>query len=247
MTRALALLLLLFALVPASGQKKKADGGMPAVLMALPFGVSAGKTVKVELRGLKLEGATAVKASRGAVKLLAKGKVGVPAMQEATKVGDSRVEVEVTAPADGDALELIVVTADGDSKPHRLLIDRTALVTEKEPDDGFKQAQPVKAGDTVAGVIERSQDVDVFRFEAKAGQTVMVEVFAARHGGALDAFLAVHDADGQLIDSCDDIKGSSDARVEFKAPRAGAYFAVVSDANDQGGATHAYRLTVSPH
>jgi hypothetical protein len=126
-----------------------------------------------------------------------------------------------------------------------VLIDRAELVKEKEPNDGFRRAHAVKVGDTIAGVIDRAQDVDVYRFEAKAGQTVTVDVLAARLGGALDAFLAIHDADGQLIDSCDDIKGSTDAKVEFRAAKAGAYFAVVTDAHDLGGATYAYRLTIS--
>jgi hypothetical protein len=125
-----------------------------------------------------------------------------------------------------------------------VLIDRTPPLTEKEPNDGFKQAQPVKLGQTVEGGIDRGQDVDVFRFEAKAGDKVVVEVIAARLGSALDSFLTVCDGDGQILGTCDDVEGSTDSRLELTLKKAGIYYACVSDANDQGGPAHRYRLVV---
>lgn len=240
-----ALVLLTAALAPA--QKRPAPKDGVKVLMSLPFGVVPGKAVKLDLRGLKLETAKEVRVSpRGTAKVLNKGKVAVPNTQDASKVGDSRAEIELTVPADlkDDAVELVVVTATGPSPPHRVLIDRGPLVAEKEPNEGFKQAQPIKLGDVVQGTIDRAQDVDTYRFEAKAGQTVVVEVTAARLGGAMDSFLSIHDAAGQIIDSCDDVAGTTDSRIELKVPKDGAYFAVVTDAQDQGGATHLYRLSV---
>src|SRR5262249_22215337 len=155
------------------------------------FGVAPGKTTKVDLRGLGLENAKSVRITgKGTLKLLSRGKVGVPNKQDAGRVGDSHVEVELTIARDavGDAVELVVGTDAGTSAPLKVLIDRAPLVQEKEPNDGFKGAQKVKLGDTVQGRIERDRDVDVYAFEARAGQTIRVEVFASRFGGALDAF-----------------------------------------------------------
>jgi hypothetical protein len=241
--RQLAILLLLAPLTLAQPAKPKAPA--PKVLMALPFGVTPGKTVKVDLRGLGLETAKDVRlVGKGTLKLLSKGKVAVPNRQDAARVGDSRVEVELTVANDavGDTVELVVVTGAGTSAPHKVRIDRTPLIQEKEPNDGFKGAQKVKLGDTIQGRIERDRDVDVYAFEARAGQTISVEVFADRFGGALDAFLTIHDRAGNVVDSCDDIPGSRDAKVAFKVVKTGTYFATVTDANDQGGATHLYRL-----
>src|SRR5205823_2087388 len=155
------------------------------VILARPFGVAPGKTTKLTLRGLKLENAKEVKASKGTVKLLKKGKVPVPQMMEAAAVGDSQVEAELTLPAD--------VSGDDVEVTGKVLIDRTPPVAEEEPNDGFKDAQAVKVGQTIDGAIGRAQDVDVYRFEAKAGDKVVIEAFAARLGSALDSLLQLYD------------------------------------------------------
>jgi hypothetical protein len=117
-------------------------------------------------------------------------------------------------------------------------------VAEKEPNNGFKEAQPISLGAVVEGAIAGSMDVDVYRFEGKAGQQVVVEVQAARLGSALDSFLTLYNDRAQVLDSCDDIPGSTDSRIEVKLPTDGVYYAAVSDAHDTGGPLHVYRLTV---
>jgi pre-peptidase len=96
----------------------------------------------------------------------------------------------------------------------------------------------------VDGAIGRNQDVDVFRIDGKAGQRVVIEVLASRYGSALDSFLSLHDGDGKLLETSDDIEGSKDSRIELTLPKDGPYFASVIDANDTGGPAHVYRLVV---
>jgi hypothetical protein len=245
MHRVLLVVLVLSPVVTAQ-PKKPMPKDQPKVLMATPFGLSPGKTSKLALRGLKLEGAREVRiAPKGSVKLLKKSKVPVPPQQEASRAGDSQVEVEVTLPADlpGETILLTVVTATG-TGTHKVLIDRTPPVVEKEPNNGFKTAQAVKVGQTVEGGIAHGQDVDVYRFEGKAGDKVVVEVLAARLGSALDSFLTVYDANGQIVGTSDDIEGSTDSRLELTLARAGVYYASVIDAHDQGGPAHRYRLVI---
>jgi hypothetical protein len=227
----------------------KKDKDSPKVVVALPLGVAAAKATKVTLRGLKLDTATEVRVAvpGAAAKVVSKDKATVPNMQDAGRVGDTQIEVEVTLPAaapEGVA-ELVVVTPAGDSAPHKLLVEKTIpVIAEKEPNNGFLQAQPIALPQAVDGSIGQSQDVDVFRFEGKAGQRVLLEVLAARHGSALDSYLSLHDAGGQLLATSDDIEGSTDSRLEVVLPKDGAYFATVMDANDTGGPAHVYRLVV---
>jgi hypothetical protein len=238
--------------VPFAGaQPKKPDPkDAPRVLLAMPFGVQPGKATKVTLRGLKLDAAKEVrfadKAIKGTIKLLTKGKAGVPPQMEAARVGDTQVEIEITVPAGvtGDSVALLVVTPGGDTAPHKLLLDRTPLVQEKEPNEGFDTAQIVALGQTIEGRIERAQDVDVYAFEGKAGQQVALEVHAARHGGAFDSFLSLHDKDGQVIASNDDIADSVDSRIEATLAKDGKYFITVIDSHDSGGALYGYRLSL---
>jgi hypothetical protein len=96
----------------------------------------------------------------------------------------------------------------------------------------------------VEGSIGTSLDVDVFRFEGKAGEQVVIEVQAARLGSALDSFLTLSNDRGQVLETCDDIPGSTDSRIEIRLPRDGSYYAAVSDAHDTGGPLHVYRLTM---
>ncbi|HKB34854.1 MAG TPA: hypothetical protein VKD72_00275, partial [Gemmataceae bacterium] len=146
-------LLLLLPIPFALAQEKKKDGPKndPKVILAQPFGLPPGKTTKLALRGLKLDGVKEVKvAPKGSVKLLKKGKVAVPQMMEADRVGDTQVEVEVTLPADANAdVELTVVNADGKTAVRKMFLDKKPPVAEKEPNDGFKQAQAVKLGQTI--------------------------------------------------------------------------------------------------
>ncbi len=222
---------------------------MPSVLVALPLGIPAGKTAKVTLRGLRLDTATAVrfKTMKASARIQSKGKAAVPDKQEAKSVGDTQVEIEVTLPADvpDSTVEFTVLTPAGESPPHKLLVEKSIpVIAEKEPNNGFKQAQPMALPQAVDGVIGQSQDVDVFRFEGKAGQRVVIEVLAARFGSALDSYLSVYDSAGRLLASCDDIEGSRDSRIALTLPKDGTYYVSVSDANDTGGVVHVYRLVV---
>src|SRR6185369_5465903 len=97
--------------------------------------------------------------------------------------GDTQIEVEVNVPAEfaGKTVGLTAVTPAGDTQAYELLIDGPGTVLpEKESNNGFRQAQVITLPQVVEGTISPAQDVDVFRFEGKAGQTVVMEVAAAR-------------------------------------------------------------------
>jgi len=125
------------------------------------------------------------------------------------------------------------------------LVDQTPVIAEVEPNNSFTQAQSIAIGQTVAGVMDRGFDVDVYRFEGKAGQRVVAEIFAARYGSPLDSILTLYSADGQLLAANDDLDGTTtDSRVKVLLPRDGAYFLAVIDANDRASSAHVYRLSL---
>jgi hypothetical protein len=248
--RCASLALVLLALVPAlttAQRKKPVPKNVPKIIVASRLGVPPGKVTRLELRGLNLDLITGLRcAPKGTVKILKKGKLGVPAGQDANRVGSSHVEVELSVPADiaGAALTLVAQARDGNSAPHALTLDRTPVLAEKEPNDGFKQAQPIAIPQVVEGKIDRPQDVDTYRLNGKAGQKVVLEVLAARRGSALDSLLTLYDARGRILASHDDLPDSTDSRLEATLPAAGTYYVTVQDANDQGGPAFVYRLVV---
>jgi Bacterial pre-peptidase C-terminal domain len=235
---------------PAVGQPKPDPKQLPRIIVMTPLGVAVGSTTKLTLRGLRLDLAAEVKCDRSGIviKVLSKAKVGVPNQQDPNKFGDTQVEVEVKIAADfkGSSAQCVVKTPQGESPPHRLLIDSTPVLAEKEPNNSFRQAQPLALSQTVEGCINQPMDVDVFRIEGKQGRQLVLEVHAARHGSALDSLLTLYSGAGQVIATSDDIEGSSDSRLEVTLPTTGTYYVSVTDANDQGGPTHVYRLSVRP-
>jgi hypothetical protein len=220
----------------------------PRVLMCIPLGVLPGETTKVTARGLKLEGATEVKAADARVqaKMTSQGKTAVPQNQNAAKVGDNQVEFELVVPADFPAgnLEIVVVTPKGEARYALPVGGELPTIVEKEPNAGFKQSQALQLSQIVVGRIENPNDVDVYSIDAPAGQKILCEVFAERLGSGLDALLTIYDSTGHVVATHDDLPDSRDARLEFTATAAGKFFVVVQDANDQGGPAHPYRLSI---
>ena len=221
----------------------------PVVRLCVPLGIQPATTSKLTSRGQRLEGATEVRltAPGATVKVLESGKANVPNGQNAGRLGDTPVVVEVTVPDDlgRPPLALIVKTPAGESTPHLLLSGAGYIQAEKEPNDGFRQAQAVTIPGTIEGLIERNQDVDVYKLTGRAGQQLRGEIRAWRQGSALDGWLTLYDAHGQQIATADDRPTDSDPVLIATLPKDGAYFLVVSDALDQGGPTHPYRLTVN--
>jgi Bacterial pre-peptidase C-terminal domain len=226
--------------------KKPEPKDQPRVLVMAPLGMAPGSATKLTIRGLKIDNATEVRlpGTKGSAKILGKSKVAVPNTQKPEKVGDSEVQVEITLPADvvEGSVPVVVVTPGGTTMPHKLLVARGVLA-EKEPNNGYRQAQPLPLPAIVDGTIGTAQDVDVFSIQGKAGQKIVAEVFAARHGSPLDGVLTLIDERGAILASNDDAEGL-DPKLEFTLPRDGTYYLSLIDAHDQGGPIFVYRLVV---
>jgi hypothetical protein len=223
----------------------------PVVLFTAPLAVAPGETAKLTLRGLRLESVTEVKAAdpRAKVKLTGKPKkAGGPPNYLPEKVGDSELGIELELPKDfpPGRLELTAVAPTGPSKPYPLTVDRPDRVLEKEPNDGFRQAQPLTLPATLTAGFHSERDVDVFRFTGKKGQRIRIEVAAVRLGSPADLILTLHDPDQQILDMIDDMPdGHPDPILTRTLPRDGDYFISLIEAHDSGGPLFPYRLLVA--
>ena len=149
---------------------------------------------------------------------------------------------------------LVSVRGNGQlSNPVRIALDAQPNLREIEPNDHPGTAQPIVLPLTVNGRIGRAGDEDVFRFEAKAGEEIVAEVFARRLGSPLDSVLRLTDADGKPLAFNDDhedkgaglLTHQADSRLACTLPSDGAYFLTVADTQHQGGPDYAYRLRIS--
>ncbi|HJZ56696.1 MAG TPA: PPC domain-containing protein [Gemmataceae bacterium] len=236
------------ASAPAASQDKKQPKKEqpPKVLYAVPLVVKPGEKQKLALRGKNLDAVKEVKvvgADDAQVKVLGAKKVPVPNNYPAERVGDSEIEIELELPKDAKPGE-VTLTA-GDSEPYKLLLrDDLPAVAEKEENGGFDTAQPVSIPCAIEGTIKAERDVDVFRFDGKKGDTLRIEVQAARYGSPVDPLVTLHDADRRLLAAADDSEKSADPVLTVTLPRAGPYFLSVIDANDLGGPNFGYRVVV---
>jgi hypothetical protein len=239
----------------ADGKKDKKEEKKPEpprVVVALPLAVITGTTNKIKIRGQNLNEVTALRFTNHAVKatvvLKGRTKVEVPKDADATKVGDTQVEVELSFPADAlpGTNYFTLTSTNGTSTARPLLVLPAGdLLEEKEPNGGFKQAQPLAPGRTLLGLVREPGDVDVFRIEGKAGAQMTIEVTAARLGSALDSLVMLYDVAGHILAVNDDADGSTDSRLRYRLPPDGACLVSVIDAHDRGGPTHAYLLRVT--
>jgi hypothetical protein len=244
-------ILLLASAFPSVAQDKKKPPpkAEPRVIFSVPLGAVPGKATKLTLRGVALDDAKEVKIAGGigSVKLLNKGKAGAPD-KNPDKVGDTQVEIELTldAKSAGESVSLSVVTPNGETKPHVVLIEtKLPWIAEKESNAGFRTAQSVTIPCVIEGAIGQAKDVDVFRFEGKKSQAIIAEVLASRHGSPLDAILTLYDANGRQLAGNDDFaKEHRDPRIERTLPADGVYYLSLIDAHDTGSNLHVYQLRV---
>ena len=159
-------------------------------------------------------------------------------------------EVKLT---DGAATRVQVRTALMTSNPLPFARDTLLECLEQEPNDATATAQSLALGCIVNGKLEQSGDVDVFRFEAAAGEKIVAEVMARRLGSPVDAALRLVDAAGKKIafaDDCEDkAEGESthhaDPKLAAEIPATGTYFLHLREAQGHGGPEFGYRLRLS--
>jgi Bacterial pre-peptidase C-terminal domain len=224
----------------------------PKVLYAVPLVAKPGETQKLALRGKGLAAVKEVKvtgADGAKVKVLGAKAVGVPNNYPGERVGDSEVEIELELPkgAKPGEVKLAAVGPGGESNAYTLLLrDELPAVAEKEPNDGFDQAQVIPVPCAVEATIKQERDPDVFKFEGKKGDKLRIEVQAARFGSPVDAMITLYDAGRRVVDSADDTDGTPDPVLVVTLPKDGTYYISVIDAHDLGGANFGYRLVVRP-
>ena len=118
--------------------------------------------------------------------------------------------------------------------------------------EASKTAKRVKLPVIVNGRIDRPGEWDVFRFDGRAGQTVVAEVYARRLDSPLDSVLRLTDAAGKQLafndDSPDEGAGlethHADSRLMVTLPANGSYSVSIGDAQQKGGPEYAYRLRI---
>lgn len=226
----------------------------PSVGRVTPPGAQQGTTITLTLEGTNLADARAVLFDDAALA----GRIvtnedrgpdvperdpestGAPIQDRARKCR-LNVEVTVGAKAPSGRHSFRLLTPLGTTNAATLVVGRLPEVAEAEPNGPPAGPQALTLPATVNGVLDK-EDVDQYRFEARAGQRLVFEVMASRIGSSLDPVLRLMDASGHEL-----TRSNGSARPEVLLAHTfttdGAFVVQVSDALHGGGPGYFYRLT----
>lgn len=140
-------------------------------------------------------------------------------------------------------------------------VDTLPDCNEVETNDGVPDAQQIDLPKIINGRIERPGDVDVFRFQGRAGDKIAAEVYARRLNSPLDSLLRLTDAPGNVLAWNDDhvieenhlyenmaglLTHHADSYLMAELPKDAEYFVQLTDSQNHGGPAYGYRLRIAP-
>ena len=161
-------------------------GEFPEVVGIFPLSVTTNAEAEVELIGVNFPAKTQVKFKAG-------------------KSGEMDVPVD---------LEKFHAR-----KTFKVLVTDEIETLEVEPNNFASEATKINVPGAVAGRIfpagNESSDIDLFQFEAKAGQVLMIETLASRRGSPIDTRIEILHRDGKPVERLL-LQGVRDSQVTFR-------------------------------
>jgi hypothetical protein len=139
-------------------------------------------------------------------------------------------------------------------------VDTLSECNEIETNDTIKESQQINLPKIINGRIGRPGDIDVFQFNGRAGDEVVVEVYSRRLNSPLDSLLRLTDASGGVLAWNDDhvLKDShlhkdilglvthhADSYLMAEFSKNGTYYVHLADSQHHGGGPYVYRLRIS--
>lgn len=176
--------------------------------------------------------------------------------QLAVEVADKKDQATIVIPADASAgiHWLRFCNAAGATELVPFDVGLVPELAETEPNDSVDVANPIeKSSVVVNGALSKSGEVDVFKIQLKANQTLVASMIANRLlGSPMDAVLQVLDADGITLAQNDD-DHALDPQLAYTAKTSGTYyvrtFAFPSAPNSTirlaGSSSYVYRMTIT--
>ncbi|MBP90360.1 MAG: hypothetical protein CMJ64_27250 [Planctomycetaceae bacterium] len=134
-------------------------------------------------------------------------------------------------------------TSQGAVGGRQFIIGDLPEVVEEEI-DGRPIPVKVELPVTINGRMFPREDIDIWEFDAEAGQSITCEVVASRLGSPLDSRVEVRGPNGRRIAENTDHFGS-DSFLRFTVPETGTYHLHIYDSSYRGLQQFVYRLTVT--
>ena len=202
----------------------------PVLNQVFPAGCQAGNSIEVSVSGSNLGTLTGLRTSDPDVTV------------EPLDKNKFRITVAKKNLYYRQSIDLRAVGSNGVSSPRTFEIGMLAEALEAEPNDNRETPTKISLNSVVNGRIKKG-DVDCIQFEAKRGQTVIIECYAERIDSSLRALLEIYDVQGKRLARNLGFDGI-DPMIPFIVPADGRYVIRLHDLVFGGSDDHIYRLHV---
>jgi hypothetical protein len=248
---------LLITLVAFSCTAPAAIADAPSAMYIFPAGGQRGTSVKFRVGGLYLHESCPFEMTgpgiSGPLKIEAaetrwfEGPViPLPDSQQAEDYPRDLAGMMTIATDAAPGLRTWRVWTDQGAVPSRPFIVGDLPEIVEDEIDGAPIPVRVTLPVTINGRIFPREDVDLWTFEAKAGQTITCTALTARLGSPFDARLEIRDSQGRRIaESTVAALPGIDAHVRFTASADGVYSVGIHDLKFGGLQHYVYRLTLT--
>lgn len=221
----------------------QAQGPQGHIDYIFPAGARQGTTVDVTVSGTDLAEAQQVRVTGEGVT----GTVG--------KIGKNKtltVSLTVAPDAPPGERDLRLLTVGGVTNRARFIVGQIPEILEKEPNSDVEAAQELPSLPVVVNGQIMAADKDIFRFTARAGQTIVCQVqaqsllpfIADAVPGWFQSVLTLYDATGRIVAYVDDYRFHPDPVLIFHVEHDGEYRLEIKDCVYRGREDFVYRLSV---
>lgn len=205
---------------------------VPVVTHTTPSALAPGKATVVTFHGSNLGGATTLWTSINA--------------KVEPQTNDARqATFRLTLPADAPAglAGAWLTTTNGVANLLPIFVDDLPTITADPKHAGTRETAQELTPPVAVDSACKAGRAELFKVMAKAGQSLSVEVVAARLGSKLDPQLRLLDATGRELALADDSTGlGADAHLQHRFTADTTCFLEVRDVSWQGGADYRFRL-----
>jgi hypothetical protein len=238
--------------------------GFRQLCSTTPVALQRGTTRTINVRSnYTLDGTYKVFFDRPGIEMKLIETKPIPAPHKGRGTPGTPFRFEATVPAQQPLgiYEFRVATRTAVSSVSHLLVTDFPVVNEAKAENGKPEtAQQVSLPVAIAGMVERSEDVDYYQFSGTAGQVIIVNIYAQRvtravhsmqsggSGGSvmylMDSILTLRNANGQVLAENDNFIGG-DSFLTCKLPEDGRYFLEVRDTRFIGNPKYVYCVEIS--
>ncbi len=224
-----------------------AQTSFPMITHTVPTSAQRGATAEVSIEGLMN--------FAGAYKVLFRepglAAEVIPAKDPKATTRSVKLKLTVAPDARVGVHDFRLATSLGVSSLGQILITPDPVIVEQPGKNTPKAPQSISLPCVVCGRIEIAENVDAYKFAAKAGQRITIESFAARIQDKIhdlqkhiDPLVAILDANGREL-AADDDGHFADPAFAFTVPADGEYTVLVRDSKYDGDPRWTYALAIT--